>query len=179
MSVITDILSAPIQGILDGAADVIKTFVKDPNAQLQAQLQLAQMSNAANGALLQADQEFANAQAQVITAEEKEGWLAANWRPLVMLLFGFIVLNNYVLNPWFHTGALELPPDLWALLKIGMGGYIMGRSVEKFLPATAGAIANAVTANNTPDPAPPPPPPPPRPLPTYRPAGTADAPLSH
>jgi hypothetical protein len=26
---------------------------------------------------------------------------------------------------------LVLPPDMWALLKIGVGGYIVGRSGEK------------------------------------------------
>ena len=53
-----------------------------------------------------------------------------------MLVFVVIIANNYVLFPYlqlfFQTGAmLEIPPDMWALLKIGLGGYVLGRSVEK------------------------------------------------
>ncbi len=47
-----------------------------------------------------------------------------------------IIANNYILYPYlalFFEGApkLEIPPDMWALLKIGLGGYVVGRSVEK------------------------------------------------
>src|ERR1700681_1511514 len=114
MSVITDILSAPFQGLLNGVSGIIKDFVKDPGQSIQAQLALAKIQGDAQVALLQADQQFATAQAAVITAEEKEGWLARSWRPLIMLLFGFIIANNYVIDPWFHVGALPVPPDLWS-----------------------------------------------------------------
>ena len=150
MSVITDILSAPFQGILDGAANIISKFVKDPTAALNAQVELANLTNQGNVAILQADQTFANAQAQVIAAEEKEGWLAANWRPILMLIFTIIVANNYLLRPWFGVQAVDLPPDMWALLKLGISGYVIGRSAEKFLPDTAASIATAVAALNKP-----------------------------
>lgn len=149
MSVITDILSAPFQGILDGAANIISKFVKDPTAALNAQVELANLTNQGNVAILQADQTFANAQAQVIAAEEKEGWLAANWRPCLMMVFTILILNNYLLAPWFGLKSLELPPDLWALLKLGISGYIVGRSAEKFLPDTAASIATAVVSLNS------------------------------
>ena len=47
-----------------------------------------------------------------------------------------IIANNYVLYPYmraiFGWGvALDLPEALWELLKIGVGGYVVGRSVEK------------------------------------------------
>ena len=28
-------------------------------------------------------------------------------------------------------GAEDIPPDMWDLLKLGVGGYVLGRSVEK------------------------------------------------
>ncbi|OYV74695.1 MAG: hypothetical protein B7Z66_15590 [Chromatiales bacterium 21-64-14] len=77
------------------------------------------------------------AQAGTIQAEAKsDSWLAANWRPILMLTFTFIVAVNYAFLPmagWFgvHAAALALPPDMWDLLKIGIGGYIVGRSGEK------------------------------------------------
>lgn len=80
-----------------------------------------------------------NAQAGVVEAEAKsDSWLAANWRPILMLTFTFIVAMNYAVLPmagWFGAKVvpLVLPPDMWALLKIGIGGYIVGRSGEKIV----------------------------------------------
>jgi hypothetical protein len=77
------------------------------------------------------------AQAGTIQAEARsDSWLAANWRPILMLTFTFIVAMNYAIIPmagWFgaHATPLALPPDMWDLLKIGIGGYIVGRSGEK------------------------------------------------
>jgi hypothetical protein len=75
----------------------------------------------------------------IILAEAKgESWLQRNWRPLLMLTCITIIANNYILYPYmkaiFSFGvALELPDALWELLKIGVGGYVVGRSVEKGL----------------------------------------------
>jgi hypothetical protein len=82
-----------------------------------------------------------DAQARVIVAEAQgESWLQRNWRPGLMAIFGLIVFNNYVLTPWlcamfsFDIKA-EIPPDMWDLLKLGVGGYIVGRSAEKGIEA--------------------------------------------
>lgn len=78
-------------------------------------------------------------QAKVIVAEAQgESWLQRNWRPGVMAIFAIIIFNNYVLNPWlaamFHFDVkMDIPQDMWELLKLGIGGYIVGRSVEKGL----------------------------------------------
>jgi len=75
-------------------------------------------------------------QVQIILAEARGGWLQRNWRPMLMLVCIMIVFNNYVLFPYlsmFTVKAvmLELPGGLWALLNLGVGGYIGGRTVEK------------------------------------------------
>lgn len=148
MSVITDILSAPFQGVLNGVAGIISKFVKDPTAAMQAQVELASLTSQTNIAILQADQQFANAQAGVIEAENKEGWLAANWRPLLMLVFTLVIANNYLFVPWFGVKAMPLDDNVWTMLHLGVTGYIAGRSVEKFLPDTAASIATAVQSLN-------------------------------
>ena len=76
---------------------------------------------------------------KIITAEaSSEHWLVASWRPITMLVFVVIIANNYILAPYidmfFDTDvALELPPQMWDLLKIGIGGYIVGRTGEKMV----------------------------------------------
>ena len=55
-----------------------------------------------------------------------------------MLLFAAIIGNNYIIYPylslfWMDAPMLEIPPDMWDLLKIGLGGYVVGRSGEKMV----------------------------------------------
>lgn len=72
------------------------------------------------------------AAASIIQAEAQgESWLQRNWRPLLMCLFGLIIANNYLVVPLFGTPMADIPPDMWELLKLGVGGYVVGRSVEK------------------------------------------------
>lgn len=69
--------------------------------------------------------------ASVLTAESSNGyWLSACWRPLLMLFFGALIGAR-----WFGY----MPPnmteaelvEIYGLLKLGIGGYIGGRSIEK------------------------------------------------
>jgi hypothetical protein len=84
------------------------------------------------------------AAAGVIAAEAGgESWLQRNWRPLLMCVFGLIVFNNYVLAPYLEalvsfSVTLAIPPAMWDLLKLGIGGYIVGRSAEKAVRAWRG-----------------------------------------
>ena len=77
------------------------------------------------------------ASSSIIRAEIKsDSYLAKNWRPITMLTFVVIIANNYIIYPYlqlfFNSGAMQdIPPDMWGLLKIGLGGYVVGRSVEK------------------------------------------------
>jgi hypothetical protein len=65
-------------------------------------------------------------QSKIIVAEAKSGnFLAANWRPITMLVFVFIIFNNYILYPylslfWEAAPSLDVPEQMWALLKIGL-----------------------------------------------------------
>jgi len=48
-------------------------------------------------------------------------------------------LPNYIVQPYLimfgiNAPVLTLPEDLWGLMKIGVGGYVVGRSAEKIVP---------------------------------------------
>lgn len=66
-------------------------------------------------------------QASVIRAEAGGNWLQKSWRPIVMLTFTFIVL----LGAFVPIPLLKDTSEFWNLLEIGLGGYVIGRSVEK------------------------------------------------
>ena len=100
-------------------------------------LKFEAMQSALQGKLIELEKSLIAARSSIIIAEaQSQSWLASNWRPMLMLLFGIIIANNYILYPYlslFFDAApkLEIPPDMWDLLKLGVGGYIAGRSVEK------------------------------------------------
>ena len=112
---------------------------KDLQAKLKADLQTQ---------LLQSNTQELQAAAKIIEAEAKAGWFASSWRPLLMYVLIFILVWNYILGPVvkIFTGAVisfELTGDVWGLLQIGLGGYVVGRSAE----SVARTIANKPAAN--------------------------------
>lgn len=90
--------------------------------------------------LLAHQSEIESAAAKIINTEAASThWLAANWRPLTMLVFvGLIVAR------WFGFAAPGLAEaeylKLWSIVEFGLGGYVVGRSVEKVAPSIAAAI---------------------------------------
>ena len=107
---------------------------KDLAAKLKADLQTQ---------MLQSHTQELTAAARVIEAEAKAGWFASSWRPLLMYVLIFILIWNYVLGPvilFFFKASItiDLPGDVWTLLQIGLGGYVVGRSAE----SVARTIAN-------------------------------------
>jgi hypothetical protein len=80
------------------------------------------------------------AAAEVAKAEAASGhWLAANWRPITMLVFvGLIVARWWGLTAPGMTEAEYL--SIYDLVKIGLGGYVVGRSAEKIVPAITEAM---------------------------------------
>ena len=80
------------------------------------------------------------AQADIVKTEAASShWLAANWRPLTMLIFTALIVAR-----WFGWAAPNLSEaeylKLWDIVQLGLGGYVIGRSVEKVIPSVADAM---------------------------------------
>lgn len=75
----------------------------------------------------------------VKTEAESSHWLAANWRPLTMLTFVALIVAR-----WLGYSAPGLSENevlaLWDIVKIGLGGYVVGRSAEKIVPSVVAAL---------------------------------------
>ena len=116
---------------------------KDLQEKLKADLQTQ---------LLQSNTQELQAAAKIIEAEAKAGWFAASWRPLLMYVLIFILVWNYVIGPVIKvfTGAVisfELPGDVWTLLNVGLGGYVVGRSAESVARTLANRPVNKEQEN--------------------------------
>jgi hypothetical protein len=106
-----------------------------------AKLQLAQLAAEVEEQILAHAATLYQSQRDVLVAEiQGDSWLQRAWRPITMLVFVFIILNNYVVVPYVSAfggvvPALEIPNGMWALLNVGIGGYIASRGVEKIVKA--------------------------------------------
>ena len=119
-----------ISVLLPSIFSIVDKLIPDKEAQAKAKLELLTLSQKGELKELEAVVSIVNAEAK------SEHWVVAAWRPITMLVFVAIIANNYLLYPylslfWSNAPLLTLPSDLWGLLKIGLGGYVVGRSVEK------------------------------------------------
>ena len=124
---------------------VLGTIVKDVIGRvLPADKNKAQeIERELNMAMMQNTAAIEEAAASVVIAEAKsEHKITATWRPILMLTITAIVAWNFLLAPLaelavtLSTGnqiplSIPLPDELWTLLSIGVGGYVVGRSGEK------------------------------------------------
>ena len=118
-------------GMISSVTGLASKFIADKDLKTK-------LESAIKEKMLEHEVQFVSYQRDIITAEAKsQSSLARNWRPITMLVFVAIIFNNYLIYPYidlFFPGKavqLPIPSDLWDLLKLGIGGYIAGRSVEK------------------------------------------------
>jgi hypothetical protein len=138
------ILTGPIGDLVKSVGGIIDNVSTTTEEKMAAQAKLNEIANAFTLQLAGLDTQFAVEQAKVVMSEAtSESWLARNWRPILMLTFTYIIAHNFVIAPIFGLGSLTVPEQMWELLKIGMGGYIFGRSAEKIVPQVTTAIISA------------------------------------
>ena len=81
--------------------------------------------------------QIVQAQAEIIKTEaNSKHKLAAIWRPILMLAFGFTILYSAI-APAFGAPPVDMsgvPDRMWSLMTVGVGGYVGGRTIEKIAP---------------------------------------------
>lgn len=79
------------------------------------------------------ESQLVEAKSSIIVAEAQgQSFLQRNWRPITMLTFLLLVVCDS-----FGWLAFRLADQAWTLLQIGLGGYVVGRSMEKIVPKVA------------------------------------------
>lgn len=106
-----------------------------PNA--EDELRRMELTNQFQLGLMQQASAIEAAAADIVKAEaQSEHFLAATWRPILMLTFGALIVARWL---GFSAPGIAEPEvlKLWSIVELGLGGYVIGRSVEKI----AGPIA--------------------------------------
>ena len=129
-----------VTAALNIGGKLIDRLLPDPAAKAAAQLDLLKLAQTGELAELAAETELAKAGAAIVQTEAaSENWLASTWRPLLMLVFGGLIVAR-----WFGWAAPDLAEaeylKLWDIVQLGLGGYVIGRSVEKVAPPIVAAL---------------------------------------
>lgn len=104
--------------------DVLDKIFPDAESRAQAKLKLLELEQSGELKALAT-------RANIVTAEvQGESWLQRSWRPIMMLWFGILVgMHWFGFTPEnLSESAIE---NLFRLVQIGIGGYVVGRSAEK------------------------------------------------
>ena len=119
-------------GILGAVAPMVKTLFTTIDKTIDNKAEAEKIKQSIQQQLLSGQLKELEAQASIITAEAKGGWLQRNWRPLLMLTFAGLVVAH-----WFGFTAPNIPESvqnsLLNIVLVGVGGYIAGRSGEKII----------------------------------------------
>ena len=119
-------------GVLGAVAPMVKTLFSTIDKTIDNKADAEKMKTHIQQQLISGQLKELEAQASIITAEAKGGWLQRNWRPLLMLTFAGLVVAH-----WFGFTAPNIPESvqnsLLNIVLVGMGGYIVGRSGEKIM----------------------------------------------
>lgn len=135
-----------IGGLIKSAGEIIPNIINALQGKLPPQ-ELAKIESE----LLKLESEVKAAQSSVLIAEiQGLSTVQRTWRPHLMYVIMFILINNLILIPWVHlffppAPILSMPSELWTLLTISLGGYIAGRTFEK-----TGGLQNVFTKSGKP-----------------------------
>ena len=117
----------PLSAIIGLVKDGVDKIFPDPADKLKADQLKADLEKS----ILDQGGKLLDAQSKIIVAEaSSDSALAKNWRPITMLTFVALVVCH-----WFGLNASGISEaqylSLFDLIKIGLGGYVVGRSLEK------------------------------------------------
>jgi len=127
---IWETIIAPVEHIID-------KVIPDKAANDAAKAQLEALKETDYAKQVEDDVKVQLAGLDVVKAEASgESWLQRNWRPMTALTFVWLVVSY-----WYGLRAANLSEalvlELFGIIKVCLGGYTVGRSVEKIAPAVA------------------------------------------
>lgn len=114
------------EGLISPISDIVGQVVtdKDERNRLVQQIKMKVIEQMASEM---------EARRDIIVAEaSSESWLTRSWRPITMLSFLVLLFVYWFgLAPEYVISQPELMTEVFEMIKIGIGGYIGSRGMEK------------------------------------------------
>jgi hypothetical protein len=126
-------IAALLPALVPILGKALGNLIPDANARAQAEAEVAKQ-------LLASSAELERAAGEIVLAEARsEHFLAACWRPILMLTFGALIVARWL--GYSAPGISEAEVlKLWDIVQLGLGGYVIGRSAEKIAPQIVAAL---------------------------------------
>jgi hypothetical protein len=126
-------IAALLPALVPILGKALGNLIPDATARAQAEAEVAKQ-------LLASSAELERAAGEIVLAEARsEHFLAACWRPILMLTFGGLIVARWL--GYSAPGISEAEVlKLWDIVQLGLGGYVIGRSAEKIAPQIVAAI---------------------------------------
>lgn len=125
---------SPLLSFIGPIVDVLKSagVIKDPKAEAEAM-----------SALLGAQAKFAEVEAKLLESvnatmreeAKSEHWAQWLWRPVVGFTFSAMIINNFILLPYFLSYGLkpiDIPDGVWSAMLVTLGVAAGTRGLEKW-----------------------------------------------
>lgn len=143
---VKNIISGGIEGIGNTFAKIVEKFKADPTkvAELDTEMEKAKLEAALKAEEISNQLEEIRAKElesvnQTIREEAKsEHWLVWSWRPVIGFTFCAILVNNYILLPYFKHHGIEIiviPGEVWNAILVILGVASAGRSFTNWQKA--------------------------------------------
>jgi len=128
------------KGLVSPITGLISEAIEDKDKKNEIAFKVQQLLDGASSRAAELAKAELTEKASIIRTEATgHSWLQRNWRPMMMLWFAFI-LGMY----WFGLTPPNLSQEtinqLFDLMKLGIGGYVVGRSAEKVVPGVIQAL---------------------------------------
>ena len=136
MSIIANLISK-----VGGVVDVLST---SDHERLKAKAELEKIQTEAEKSLNEHMNVVVNAQKETLLAELKsEDRFVRWWRPMLMWVIIFMLTYNYIIlellrlfqvvfdMSFFLPQEIHFPKEVFTILQLSVGGYVVGRSGEK------------------------------------------------
>lgn len=136
---------AAILGLLGPIfTNLITRIFPDPEKAAKAQIEMQRLLSEAQQEAYKAEAAAMDAKKEIITAEMNQGGWASQWRSYLMLVCISIVAYNWVIASFLNAflrplglpvDVLPVPPELWTLVTVGLGGYLTRETVKTYSSA--------------------------------------------
>ena len=133
------VFTSPLRGVLTGCvvADILQLLGGIIDRVVDGEQDADRIKERINKLAEQNRLKEIDLMANIILAEANSSNIIQRmWRPLIMLGIGAILINTFLIAPYIYAlfgvdVSSPLPESLYDLLGLGIGGYVIGRTIEK------------------------------------------------
>lgn len=122
-------------------SSIITRVFPDPEKQAEAQIELQKLLGQAQAEAYKADAVAMETKKEVLVTEMSQGGWASQWRSYLMMACISIVAYNWVIVSFLNAflrpmgvpiDAVAVPPELWTLITVGLGGYLTKETMNSY-----------------------------------------------